>query len=535
MKSTKKSKFLKRLKYLSIATPLVMSGCGVNEPIFSNVESTVLDGSFECGNISYSTQRTIKDHILRTDSDGLLVDVDVSKESNSEALHPAKAAEAMQHIICQAEESAKQKNSNKVNILVYVHGGLNSYGSSDNRVPLANDIMSDDEEASYPVFLSWPSGPITTWWEHTFRIREGKKANPGAGLITAPFVFTSDVLTTVGKYPATVFYQLINEKDRIASDSAQSILSHSWEDSNDLFPAGSNNGDLRCSDSTSAPVIELKGKTKANLSQYCTEGVDSFLRGSGQLITFPIRYTAGSIWHSTFSSAAWDNMKRRAQNITYPTYELDSRYTNGLNSGAFFKMLLNRAKYVSPTKEYQITLIGHSMGTIVLNNVLTRYQSDWVDSDALKNIVYMAGAANIDDSLKALSPVLVEKGNRPAPNFYNLTLNRVAEVSETHGLGFIPTGSLLVSIDQHHDNPEHPLKRTIGSEVNVLSSLDVIDEALSESSSDKVFKAFDRKVGYMPAMHGDFGDIPFWRPSTWKLEATQSQGIGNPFKCDDDC
>jgi len=137
-------------------------------------------------------------------------------------------------------------------------------------------------------------------------------------------------------------------------------------------------------------------------------------------------------------------------------------------------------------------------------------------------------AVRASDSLTTPAQVLPSSAQRDGSvNFYNLTLNRVAEISEVHALATIPTGSLLVSIDQHHDDPEHPLDRTIGSEVNVLSSLKVILEVLEDAGGDIVFKAFDRADGKLPMKHGDFGKLPFWRPSTWKLD--ESQSGGTPF------
>lgn len=211
-------------------------------------------------------------------------------------------------------------------------------------------------------------------------------------------------------------------------------------------------------------------------------------------------------------------MKRRTQNIFFPTQRFDERYQNdyeGFSGGEFFEHLLDTI-IDDKEYEYEITLVGHSMGTMVLNNALKLYQSKWIESRALKNIVYMAAAASIDDSLNTLVPFLVPANpQQTVPAFYNLTLNRVAEVSETHLLGLIPTGSLLVSIDQHFENPEHPMRRTFGSEVNVLSALNAIAQRLQGAEGTIVFKAFDRHPKSIPSTHGGFNEIEYWKKSTW--------------------
>jgi hypothetical protein len=149
-----------------------------------------------------------------------------------------------------------------------------------------------------------------------------------------------------------------------------------------------------------------------------------------------------------------------------------------------------------------------------LNKLFTHYRDDIVESKALKNIVYMAAACSINDAAQALKPLLSgcnTDTNHPTLRFYNLTLNRVAEISERSAWGFVPCGSLLDNIDQHLEDPETPLDRTLGSEVNILSSIEVFKPVFFCSE----FKAFDRVPNHVPAHHGDFHLCPFWRSSFW--------------------
>lgn len=505
------------IAFIALSLAACTSSPQTKDNNFSHTSEFEISGDFTCEYHEHDIHKIINNkeyHLLRSNRDGLHIDPLATNEIFSRAEPTSRAVGQMQKILCGAEKISKHKNWDKVNIVFFVHGGLNGFNASDKRLK-KNKLVID--QGKYPIYLAWPSGPASTWSEHIFRIREGKKTNKLLGAISSPFVFTSDILKSIGNYPSTALYQGINEKDRVASLLHSSYLSNTWEDSHLVF-CKDKNTDIQ--DCEKKPIKEYS--LQANYSNY--KPSNTVVRGGAQLITFPIRYTVGSLWHSGISSAAWENMKRRAKNISYPTHEFDSRYAKGLNSGVFFKMMLERAKFYRKQyqKDYEITLIGHSMGSIVINNALNRYQASWIETPFLENIVYMAGAASINDSLNSLSSVLVERNRtennqRFTPNFYNLTLNRVAEISEMHYLGIIPTGSLLVSIDQHHDKPEHPLNRTIGSEVNVLSSLRIIDEALSMSTGKKVFKSFDKLEQELPKIHGDFGKMPFWDEKIWQI------------------
>jgi len=461
--------------------------------------------------------RQVEEHIVRVSPDGLMVHPDTDQPFDATG-----ARTAFDHMLCEARRLAAYHGADKPRLLIYIHGGLNSYQHTDKKIHdgLAWRIMDDPQDWHYPIFISWKSDALSTWGEHLFRLREGRKAGAVIGTASMPFILVADIATTLGRFPATVYYQLSNEKDRAASRGLlfpPSALSGSWKTANSNFcgkNACANPGGLRYQGSES--------ELTANLSRYKTRTLNTAGRGGAQLVTFPLRYTIGSLWHSTVSASAWDVMKRRTQTQFFPTSDFDGRWQpddiEPVPGGHIFAMLLTTAQPPSGARP-DLTLVGHSMGAMVLNRALERFQPQWLESDLIDDVVYMAAADSIEDSLNALAPILADstRPDEQPVNFYNLTLNRVAEVSEMHVGGIVPTGSLLVSIDQHHEGPEHPLRRTFGSEVNVLSSIRIIDHALRDTQGELVFKAFDRQVGALPAAHGDFGAMPFWRRETWRL------------------
>jgi hypothetical protein len=104
-------------------------------------------------------------------------------------------------------------------ILVFVHGGLNSFSLTDTRFlenRQVDNIVRDSEDWYYPVFVSWPTAALSTYLEQLLFIREGRRSEFW-GPVTSPIILASDLLRTVGRFPATFYYQLTNEKDRLAS------------------------------------------------------------------------------------------------------------------------------------------------------------------------------------------------------------------------------------------------------------------------------------------------------------------------------
>ena len=544
-------------------------------------------------------------HIVRINNDGMITFPDIAEKDLktkllSRAITRRQAETNIKNIFDQAELLGCEKNRAKfqpnnshedcvaiataakkagkkipVKILIFVHGGLNKYRYTDTRLkkiaPLIRQgqsncegIVENGDDWHYPVFVSWPSNAAGTWYESTFRIREGRKASFAAGLASAPFIFAADAAQSIAKYPVTLMYQLANEKDTIATDVSKKLLSSPWARADQKFcgfacewpESGNYNNFNECggfasNETTARSISSLAPSEKVDVnckrhqrparlgnliavrSGYHRLVLDSVARTSGHIITAPIRFSVGTAWHSTISEASWRNMKRRTSNIFYPTYLFgdktvpkgEGNNVDGHSGGYFFRELLSRANGIlvdgnlQPTGfDYQISLVGHSMGTIVINKFLSNYHQQIQDSGAVKNIVYMAAAASIEDSLEAIAPIVTCTRNRfckNTPNFYNLMLNRVAEVSETHLGGVVPTGSLLISIDQHLDNPQHPLQRTMGAEINVFAAFDVIWEKLKLSNSKVHFKSFDRHPHTLPNKHGDFGLFPFWLEETW--------------------
>ena len=171
-------------------------------------------------------------------------------------------------------------------------------------------------------------------------------------------------------------------------------------------------------------------------------------------------------------------------------------------------------------EEVQITLVGHSMGCIILNELVR--QNDHLP---FQNIVYMAAACSIENFEKSIIRYMERY---PEANFYNLMLDPIAETRERmirlFGFEFGPRGSLLVWIDNYLTKARTPLDLTLGRWVNIMRSLFVIPPDLRSRVHLKtygiygsdVFK-YDLAPAGFPMHHGDFSQLHFWEPEVWEV------------------
>lgn len=161
----------------------------------------------------------------------------------------------------------------------------------------------------------------------------------------------------------------------------------------------------------------------------------------------------------------------------------------------------------------EITLVGHSMGTIVLNEVIRR--NPYLP---IKNIVYMAAASTIRDYESSVIPYLRKNDET---SFYNLMLHPKAEREERPaGLEIVPRGSLLVWIDDFLSNPLTIYDRTLGRFDNYLQYTHHVPTKpndLKKRIYVRSFSAGECKKGTDPQEHGNFSsNYRFWEKRCWR-------------------
>lgn len=463
----------------------------------------------------------------------------------------------------EAARYAEQNASEKIKLLVYIHGGLNKVTDSlVNNEQLKSDITTDNEHWYYPRFLVWPSDGLTNYFEHALNVSGGRYTeNVLRGLFGGVATLISDSLQAIVNIPRSWFTQAVNVKDHAwgltdnrYQDSANANpspwrVSHAWVQARENYCQYTDESvdqtgcridgyidSDRAQDATK--LLENSTENKANIYW------SSYERNSRNPLENPkmiwervsaiSRLTVGALTHSEIGAASWRNMKRRAANVTSPTVIFDSRIRDrhacsrdgrSCASGMqYFNELLSQINNSADPGRYELTLIGHSMGAFILNSMINTNLDNLVKNKIVKDVVYMAAATTIEDTVLTIRNLYHAYGTRDIdfndwPRVSNLMLNRVAEISEMMFYGLVPSGSLLVWVDEIYERPNHPTERTMGAEVNVYAALPYIERQLGPYYTNKItFKAFDRTRDSEPAMHGEFNDGTFWHPEFWRLK-----------------
>ena len=186
--------------------------------------------------------------------------------------------------------------------------------------------------------------------------------------------------------------------------------------------------------------------------------------------------------------------------------------------------------------EVELHFYGHSMGALVGNELLSRY-----DDLPWKKVVYMAGASTIRDFRLLAAPTIRDN----EIEFHNLSLHPISESRELFWGGVPPQGSLLEWIDELFEEPRTADQRTIGKWTNIEKVLPALDQELKDRMHFRVFPkqgrlkkdennrrvtdledaayqklCYDEEIpgiGFNaagrchPVKHGDFTVFSFWR------------------------
>jgi hypothetical protein len=444
------------------------------------------------------------------------------------ARHPERAAEPLR-------------------LVFYFNGGLTS--PIEVRNVAAASWREAEADGVYPIYMIWPTGGFESWWEDATRIRNGRHLNRPAYL-TAGFRIFGDLLTGIGRTP-------------------EAWVSSFQEFAASGFGLGSSDFMLRPTDEEMRVV---GGTITAERNLVFSDDVDASPGSAGPTtlargplglahfaMTSPFRALSTPLVVG-FGQTMWENMGRRTRTSIhqvneFPLTEVGPQerarwmrdlqdFPRGTGGFARYFQWLESCVAGRPTIDgsakcpldelpdklavapgeanpkdllaaARIDMIGHSMGTIVVNELLEAFPHL-----PYENIVFMGGATTIRDSVDALAPVL-----RMAPgctHFFNLSLHPMNEARESSSDGFAVSGSMLVWVDEMFEHPKTLPDRTIGQWRNVR----MVKRALPiDLQRLMLFRVFNRDAGNPPdpgnpLYHGAFNDagVSFWRPSFWGLD-----------------
>lgn len=366
-----------------------------------------------------------------------------------------------------------------INVLVYVHGGLNTKKNSLQRAQEKYKLIKyAEQEKKYPVFINWRSGPITTYAAHLTRIRQGEISSTAP--ITSPIYLFTDVANSIVTTPKAWVVQ--------GEHSLDSTLLR-----NDEYLNRYTNG---------STGILFTGDE----SDFSSLG-----RSIQWIVTSPIKVVTTPFVH-TMARPAWDVMLRRTNTPFLKPCDFENRHKDDnasvyIGNGALSQFLFQLSKLIEQENlPVKITLVGHSMGAIVVNKMLnTRIDLPY------ENIVHMASA----DSMRNLFELVVPYIQHHDVRFYSLHLHPENEDREVSAWGFTPSGSLLIWIDNMFTTPETVMDRRSGRWENMERVLDLIPVNARQKMRFKIFGIKDENRYREPQEHGSFDDFEFWQTSYW--------------------
>lgn len=473
------------------------------------------------------------------------------------------------------ERHGKMASKTPLDIMIYFNGGLNDKNAvlktafaSYQHIKFGS-YQQKKEDSYYPIFMPWPTGVFDTYKDDVAHVRAGRYSS----VSWPPSVPELPLLASI---PLRPIYDLL--LGLAATPSAWSTSS--IEVARTTFARESSGFNVLADDHLLPHWNDKKGKLiiEADNNLIFAKGVDDDARigllsrtvdNATYLGLFPVRLVTTPAIGPGF--ALWRNMVRRSRTAfrhrdefpkeddvaikSVPPAACENGYEENVHArqachprgsgafGQFFHWLSAcrvgasdcplTPKEQANLKELRLTLIGHSMGTIVINEAVNAFPDL-----PYQDIVYMAGAATVRATSETLSPVL-EK-NQGCTRFFNLMLHPLNDSLERTAKGALLSGSLLSYIDEYLEHPKTLPDRTIGQWRNLRQTRHLFPE---EARRWSLYRVFDHQaepvddgrkaLKWNPIKHGSFNDenMPFWRESFWKPDHVSFDQQPSPEAC----
>ena len=370
--------------------------------------------------------------------------------------------------------------------------------------------------------------------DHLYRIRQGRESKI-LGPISSPFYLMADFGRAFSRVPVTYGYQGYNAVKHtvVDDDKAVEVMNSQFYDDNShdehaIWLGHDKTSSFKKGLEKSTYLVPgvLKLFTTPMLDMIGKSSWENMLRRTRLLFRSPTDYKSGQEKTEPSTSERVDELLT----IDSWNYPREQSYDYRSSKGGLSELM----RGLQPFREYQqinqqnkkltVTLIGHSMGAIVMSELLRRFSDDKEDL-VYNDIVFMAAACAIRDFEDAVIPYLAR---HEKTNFYNLTLHPVAEENENNYWDTVPRGSLLVWIDDFASTPATRADLTLGRWNNAKIAWPFIPINVRKQITLKTFGIEDpstnRCMGYkMPQKHGEFNDscTYFWWREYWQIPKNQ--------------
>lgn len=387
---------------------------------------------------------------------------------------------------------AKAEGREPKPVLIYIHGGLNSFEGSIRR---ARDLLSQQSGLTknyFPILVHWRSDLVSSYFQNLGPIWQGEDFAWGTWRPLKILTYlATDVAQTIVGAPKSWLVQGY----------------HSWQSvSLDALHESPNSNDYHRAHVTTVP---------ANFDYKCgSDKEHPWARKGAGLILTPLKALSTPIVVEA-GRASWNMMLRNTRTLFWNTSALDAGQDGkakprppieGCEGCGGLNSLLVGLWNLQQSHGIHITLVGHSMGAIVANQVVAEVPELQFD-----NIVHMASADSIENTF-ALTLDYMRTENGQHTQFYSLMLQGDNENREVSGKGLMPSGSLLAWIDNMFSDPPTSLSKRAGR----WSNMQRFESLVPEEVGDRVhFTVFEKGVDGHPQEHSDFDECEFWTTAYW--------------------
>ncbi|MFG0318814.1 MAG: hypothetical protein ACF8XB_16190 [Planctomycetota bacterium JB042] len=178
-----------------------------------------------CGSIEFEPEEARR-HVVSADADGAPIDP-ITREGLSCGGGAASFCDYVDRLLAEADAACDRRRPGKPRrLLLFVHGGLNTHaGAVERAVANARRVLgeSDPGDWAYPLFFTWPSGGVDSYFDHLLLVRQAREA-PWFGPITSPLVLATDLAEGLLHLPRTWLYQGAHD----ASHAQKVVTGSSW-------------------------------------------------------------------------------------------------------------------------------------------------------------------------------------------------------------------------------------------------------------------------------------------------------------------
>ena len=409
-------------------------------------------------------------------------------------------------------------------IVVFIHGGLVTLASANDTATKQRKIIMDDDKTAYPIFVNWEAGFPSSYERHLLYERNGisYRGTPAvwSALVVTPLVLLSDLGKGVANHGMNTvlnFGKVLENNDGLyASRQRTFVTKNKFLETLRCF--SSNPAATQADDNFFHDGLCHRADRKPTINLYLGHDITHIDYPGTALgsVTVPLQIITEPMLDG-FGTPSWKNMVRHTRSMFFPagnfiTVSGQSDQTE-LHTGAAYQFFEQLDQFLKTHPDYYLDLIGHSMGTIVINEALRNFPNL-----RIRNLVFMGAACSIRDFLVAGGAYLKA---HPETDFYSLSLHPRKEIDETNVYGVPVRGSLLTWIDEFFQTPESFLDRTFGSFENAVIAYRLLPQ--THRIHLKAFGVNGRKGLAGPQKHGDFNAFRFWEYDYWSTDVPIDQ------------